>query len=255
MVPLPPPIHTHTHIHTHTNAKKCKLYCCHWAITHRHFRSEPILANSWSRASNSQRKKDWPSLPGNGVGTRSSTWSKAGTVERTRLGFIVYWPFCQVVLYWRLTIVKSPFGTLNTYTHTEVISIFFLSKVPHMAKVIWTPEYSRSSFATGWTGGMVLDGLLTPHGGGERGWLHQIYWGMLGTWTHYLAIMSPMSCPLHHSDIHATHTHACTHTHTHTHTHTESINESRRDEIFLSLRRQCINYLILQCIIQWNLWY
>ncbi len=27
---------------------------------------------------------------------------------------------------------------------------------------------------------MVLDGLLTSHGGRERGWLHQINWGMSG---------------------------------------------------------------------------
>ncbi len=36
-------------------------------------------------------------------------------------------------------------------------------------QVICTPDNSRSPFEAGWTGGMVLDGLLTPHGGGERG--------------------------------------------------------------------------------------
>ncbi len=37
-----------------------------------------------------------------------------------------------------------------------------------VGQVICTPENSRSPFAAGWTGGMVLDGLLTPHGGGEK---------------------------------------------------------------------------------------
>ncbi len=151
--------HTHTHArtHTHTHTHKCKLYCCCWAVTltrgsqpGRLCIKQPMLANSWSRVSNSQ--EDWPSLPDNIIWTQGS-------------------------------------------------------------QVICTPENSRSPFAARWTGGMVLDGLLTPYGGGERGWLHQINWDMLGTWTHYLAIMSSMSYLVHYSDIH---THARAHAqHTH----------------------------------------
>ncbi len=81
-------------------------------------------------------------------------------------------------------------------------------------QVICTPDNSRSPFAAEWTGGMVSDTWISHtklNGGGKRGWwLHQINWGILGTWTHYLAIMSPMSYPLHHID---------THTHLHTHIH------------------------------------
>ena len=53
----------HTHSHTHTQMQKCKLYCCRITVTptwrsqaacalSRH--SEPVLANSCSRARNSQ---------------------------------------------------------------------------------------------------------------------------------------------------------------------------------------------------------
>ena len=58
---------------------------------------EPMLANSWSRARNSQ--EDWSYLPDRGVGTRSPTWTRAGmrngqwicTPENSRSPFTAGW--------------------------------------------------------------------------------------------------------------------------------------------------------------------
>ncbi len=59
---------------------------------------------------------------------------------------------------------------LKSYVHGK---IYTLSLYKSEIRFYHSLEYTDIS-------GMVLDGLLIPYRGGERGWSHQIHWGMMG---------------------------------------------------------------------------
>ncbi len=128
--------HTHTHkqAHAHTNTQTCKhIHAC----THTHTNTH----------TQTHMQKQIILLPLSGT----LTWRSQAVCAFSRHSEPM------LANSWRVT---------RRRTDHLSQAMVWAPKVPPEPRLIYVPICSWVS------GGMVLDGLLTPHGGGERGWLY-----------------------------------------------------------------------------------